>query len=164
MRRGRAIALGVAVLLAAGVVPAVGGAAAAAATTTTYLSDLTPTAVKNGLGPMERDRHNGGAAAGDGGPIVLNGRRYTKGLGTNAFAQVSYALGYVAYILIGAVMLRSRVFGKTTGYLGNRHRRGRVRFLPAGGRLARVGLRGAVDWGVECPGRAQAVPARAGRT
>ena len=60
---------------------------------TTYLSDLQPSAVTNAVGPMERDRHNGGAAAGDGGPIVLDGRTYAKGLGANAFHEVQYDLG-----------------------------------------------------------------------
>ena len=60
---------------------------------TTYLSDLQPSSVTNGVGPMERDRHNGGAAAGDGGPIVLNGRSYAKGLGTNTFFDATYKLG-----------------------------------------------------------------------
>jgi hypothetical protein len=32
--------------------------------------------------------------------------------------QISYVLGYVAYVAIGAVMLRSRVFGSATAYLG----------------------------------------------
>ncbi len=32
--------------------------------------------------------------------------------------QVSYVLGYGAYILIGAVMLRGAVFGRATAYLG----------------------------------------------
>jgi hypothetical protein len=32
--------------------------------------------------------------------------------------QVSYVLGYLAYVVIGAVMLRSRVFGRATAYLG----------------------------------------------
>ena len=60
---------------------------------TTYLSDLQPAFQTNAVGPMERDRHNGGAAAGDGGPIVLAGRTYAKGLGTNAFAETRYNLG-----------------------------------------------------------------------
>ena len=60
---------------------------------TTYLSDLQPAFQTNAVGPMERDRHNGGGAAGDGGPIVLAGRTYAKGLGTNAFAETRYNLG-----------------------------------------------------------------------
>jgi hypothetical protein len=32
--------------------------------------------------------------------------------------QVSYVLGYVAYLAIGAVMLRSTAFGRATAYLG----------------------------------------------
>jgi hypothetical protein len=32
--------------------------------------------------------------------------------------QVSYLIGSVALIIISAVMLRSRIFSKTTGYLG----------------------------------------------
>jgi glucose/arabinose dehydrogenase len=60
----------------------------------THLSDMawttTPT---NGLGPVERDRHNGGSAAGDGGTIMLDGIPYAKGLGVHAPSEIRYDLG-----------------------------------------------------------------------
>ncbi len=61
---------------------------------TTYLSDLNPTSASNGYGPYERDKANGGAAAGDGHPLGLaNGVTYTKGLGVHANSSLTYALG-----------------------------------------------------------------------
>jgi hypothetical protein len=57
-----------------------------------YLSDLTLTVVSNGWGPLERDRSNGDAAAGDGGPLTLNGTTYPKGLGVHAPSDVRYGL------------------------------------------------------------------------
>jgi glucose/arabinose dehydrogenase len=59
----------------------------------TYVSDLTPTAVTNGWGPLERDRSNGEQAAGDGRPLTLNGVTYTKGLGVHAASEITYSLG-----------------------------------------------------------------------
>ncbi|MFE6506884.1 alpha/beta fold hydrolase [Nocardioides sp. NPDC057767] len=50
----------------------------------------TPT---NGWGPVERNQANGGAAAGDGGQLRLNGITYAKGLGVHAGSWVSYHLG-----------------------------------------------------------------------
>src|SRR5207237_118983 len=46
-----------------------------------YLSDLTWTSMTNGWGPVERDHSNGETGATDGGPLVLNGVTYAKGLG-----------------------------------------------------------------------------------
>jgi len=60
--------------------------------TAVYLSDLAWTAQQNGLGPAERDRANGGAAAGDGGPLTLNGVPYAKGIGVAAVSEISIAL------------------------------------------------------------------------
>jgi glucose/arabinose dehydrogenase len=57
-----------------------------------YVSDLTPTAATNGLGPIERNMSNGDAAAGDGGPITLNGVVSARGLGAHAVANVTYAV------------------------------------------------------------------------
>ena len=42
---------------------------------------------------MERDHSNGEDAAGDGGPITLDGVQYTKGLGAHAPSSVSVRLG-----------------------------------------------------------------------
>jgi hypothetical protein len=46
----------------------------------------------NGYGPVERDRSNGGSAAGDGGAIRLNGVVAAKGLGAHAASTVTVAL------------------------------------------------------------------------
>jgi hypothetical protein len=59
-----------------------------------YLSDLTPLAGgQNGLGPFEKDMSNGGEAAGDGGPLVINKVCYPKGLGVRGVFQQRYDLG-----------------------------------------------------------------------
>jgi Domain of unknown function (DUF4347)/NPCBM/NEW2 domain/Calx-beta domain len=57
-----------------------------------YLSDLTPTSVTNGWGPLERDRSNGEQAAGDGRTLTLNGVTYAKGLGVHAPSDITYTL------------------------------------------------------------------------
>ncbi|WP_371164167.1 glycoside hydrolase domain-containing protein [Buchananella felis] len=53
-----------------------------------YLSDQTWTQVSNGWGPVEKDRSNGEDQAGDGGPLRMGGKLYSKGLGTHAASQV----------------------------------------------------------------------------
>lgn len=58
-----------------------------------YLSDLTLTYAANGWGPVERDQELGDIGAGDGAPLMLGGRRYEKGLGTNSPSLVRYRLG-----------------------------------------------------------------------
>ena len=58
--------------------------------TTRYLSDLAWTSATNGLGPVERDKSNGEAAAGDGKTITLNGTTYPKGLGANANSDIRF--------------------------------------------------------------------------
>ena len=57
-----------------------------------YLSDQPWLSATNGWGPVEKDTSNGEQAAGDGGPITINGMRYAKGLGTNAPSEVDYYL------------------------------------------------------------------------
>lgn len=61
--------------------------------TTQYLSDLSPMSATNGLGPVELDRSNGGAPAGDGRAITVGGKRYAKGLGVRAGSTIVYPLG-----------------------------------------------------------------------
>ncbi|SFQ30094.1 NPCBM-associated, NEW3 domain of alpha-galactosidase [Amycolatopsis arida] len=58
-----------------------------------YLSDGTPLRSFNWVGPVERDRSNGGPEPGDGGPITLGGRVYAKGLGGHAHSEQVYHLG-----------------------------------------------------------------------
>jgi chitodextrinase/glucose/arabinose dehydrogenase len=58
-----------------------------------YLSDLTWTSASNGTGPVEKDKSNGGAAAGDGGPLRLGTNTYAKGLGVSARSEIVYNLG-----------------------------------------------------------------------
>jgi hypothetical protein len=57
-----------------------------------YLSDINPTFAANGWGPYERDHSNGESGANDGGPIMLNGDYYSKGLGTHAASELRFAL------------------------------------------------------------------------
>ncbi|MFG1811867.1 NPCBM/NEW2 domain-containing protein [Streptomyces sp. NPDC049040] len=57
---------------------------------TSYLSDLPWESASNGWGPVERDSSNGETAAGDGGPITLQGTVYAKGLGVHAPSTVAY--------------------------------------------------------------------------
>ena len=59
---------------------------------TVFVSDLTPTAATNGYGPYEQNRSNGGAAAGDGGPLRIKSVVYAKGLGTVPAASITYSL------------------------------------------------------------------------
>ncbi len=58
-----------------------------------WVSDLEFLDSTNGWGPVERDHSNGEDAAGDGGPITLDGTQYAKGLGTHAPSSVSVRLG-----------------------------------------------------------------------
>ena len=57
------------------------------------IAELTPAGnPQNGLGPVEKDRNNGGAAAGDGGVITLGNIPYAQGLGVHAPSDLSYDL------------------------------------------------------------------------
>jgi len=58
----------------------------------TYVGDVTPFLVRNGLGPIESDTSNGEQQVGDGKAITLNGVTYVEGLGTRAPSRVGYAL------------------------------------------------------------------------
>jgi len=60
---------------------------------TSYLSDRSWISTKNGWGPVERDRSNGELGTGDGGALMLDGTRYTKGLGVHPYSEVRYWLG-----------------------------------------------------------------------
>jgi NPCBM/NEW2 domain/PA14 domain len=57
-----------------------------------YLSDLTWTSATNGYGPVEKDRSNGEAAAGDGKPLTIQGATFAKGLGVHANSTITYTL------------------------------------------------------------------------
>ena len=57
-----------------------------------YLSNLEWTSAASAWGPVERDRSNGEAVAGDGRSITLNGATFGKGLGVHAPADVRFAL------------------------------------------------------------------------
>ncbi|MQA28774.1 MAG: hypothetical protein GEU82_02895 [Luteitalea sp.] len=67
-------------------------AVSGAALSTSYLSDRSWTSMTNGWGPVERDMSNGEDAAGDGGPLTINGITYSKGLGAHGASAVRYAL------------------------------------------------------------------------
>lgn len=57
-----------------------------------YLSSMNWMSATNGLGPVERDRTNGGAAEKDGERIKLAGMTYSRGLGSWANAEIRYDL------------------------------------------------------------------------
>ncbi|WP_034229884.1 NPCBM/NEW2 domain-containing protein, partial [Actinotalea ferrariae] len=61
---------------------------AARTATTTYVSDTAFRTLRNGWGPVERDRDNGGAETGDGGTLDIAGTPYTRGLGAHAASEV----------------------------------------------------------------------------
>jgi hypothetical protein len=63
--------------------------------TASFLSDRAFTSSTNNWGPVERDKSNGEAGAGDGLPLTLNGVVYAKGLGVNAPSEIRFALGGV---------------------------------------------------------------------
>ncbi|MFI7704822.1 endo-alpha-N-acetylgalactosaminidase family protein [Nonomuraea sp. NPDC049480] len=58
-----------------------------------HASDLEWVSAANGWGPVERDRSNGDTDEADGGPIVIGGRAFAKGLGTHAPAEIRFYLG-----------------------------------------------------------------------
>ena len=64
----------------------------------TYLSDLVPIGIPvNGWGPIELDMSNGDIGQGDGGPLLLNGVTYNKGLGVHADSEIVYDLSGGSY-------------------------------------------------------------------
>lgn len=67
--------------------PEAGGSA------TRFLSDVCADGVLNGWGPIERNLSNGEQAEGDGGPLSVANVVYSKGLGTHAPSEASFALG-----------------------------------------------------------------------
>jgi hypothetical protein len=71
---------------------AISAVATITVSTVTFVSDLPWISMANGSGPVERDRSNGTAAAGDGQAIKIAGRTYAKGLGTAAASTVRFAL------------------------------------------------------------------------
>ncbi len=46
----------------------------------------------NGWGPYEKDTNNGEDHPGDGGPIVIEGQSFSKGIGTHATADLTYSV------------------------------------------------------------------------
>jgi alpha-galactosidase len=57
----------------------------------------------NARGPVETDQSNGAAAENDGALITIDGRRYTRGLGTTAPAEIVYYLGGRCSLLVSDV-------------------------------------------------------------
>ncbi|WP_345712001.1 NPCBM/NEW2 domain-containing protein, partial [Kineococcus glutinatus] len=68
-------------------------AEAAAVQGATYVSDTAFRTVRNGWGPVERDRSNGGQAAGDGKTLTIGTTTYAKGLGVHAASEVVVPVG-----------------------------------------------------------------------
>ncbi|RZS87401.1 NPCBM/NEW2 domain-containing protein [Motilibacter rhizosphaerae] len=65
-------------------------------TTTTEVSRTAWTQVANGWGPVEKDRSNGEAAAGDGRTLTIAGKTFSKGLGVHAPSEVVVPVGGAA--------------------------------------------------------------------
>jgi hypothetical protein len=63
-----------------------------AALTSGYLSDQQWESATNAWGPIERDRSNGGSAAGDGRALTINGRTFSKGFGAHAVSEINFSL------------------------------------------------------------------------
>ena len=62
-------------------------------TTIDYLSNLTWLSTMERWGPIEKDKSNGEQNAGDGQEMMLNGTRYSNGLGMHGGSEVVYSLG-----------------------------------------------------------------------
>ena len=64
-----------------------------ASLTSGYLSDQQWDSATNGWGPVERDRSNAEAVAGDGRVMTINAQTFSKGLGVHAVSEITYSLG-----------------------------------------------------------------------
>ncbi|GGO19130.1 NPCBM/NEW2 domain-containing protein [Deinococcus humi] len=105
-----------------------------------FLSRLPWTSATNGWGPVERDRSNGWQNPGDGAPLNIAGRRFTRGLGVHAASEIRYALGgqcstFTAFVGVddevgGRGSVRFRVFGDAVLLFDSGVRRGGERSLP----------------------------------
>jgi hypothetical protein len=60
---------------------------------TAYVSDMPFLSANNGWGPVERDKSNGEAGAGDGTTLTIDGKTYAKGLGVHAPSEITVWLG-----------------------------------------------------------------------
>lgn len=58
-----------------------------------WVSDLEWVESENGWGPAERDTSNGESAEGDGGPLLLDGVTYAKGVGAHASSRIRVYTG-----------------------------------------------------------------------
>ena len=77
--------------------------------TSRYLTDLPYSVTKNGYGPAEKDRSNGGIVAGDGQTITLNGAKYQKGLGVHAGSEVRHLMNGACRTFTAAIGLDDEV-------------------------------------------------------
>ncbi|MGW6010230.1 NPCBM/NEW2 domain-containing protein [Streptomyces sp. NPDC055210] len=75
------------------VLPLTATVAVAPPSGTSNLGALPWLSATNGWGPVERDTSNGESAAGDGGPLTVNGAVYATGLGVHAESAVEFYAG-----------------------------------------------------------------------
>ncbi|MFE1795390.1 NPCBM/NEW2 domain-containing protein [Streptomyces sp. NPDC059517] len=75
------------------VLPLTATVAVAPPSGTSNLGALPWLSATNGWGPVERDTSNGESAAGDGGPLTINGAVYATGLGVHAESTVEFYAG-----------------------------------------------------------------------
>ncbi|NAZ81525.1 glycosyl hydrolase, partial [Kineococcus sp. R8] len=58
-----------------------------------YASDTAYRVVRNGWGPVEKDRSNGELAAGDGRTLTVGGQTFAKGFGVHAPSEIVVPVG-----------------------------------------------------------------------
>lgn len=61
-------------------------------TGTTFMGELSPTSSSNGYGPVEINQSVGEGSANDGKRMSIDGRAYSRGLGTHAGSRIDYRL------------------------------------------------------------------------
>ncbi|MDP9000995.1 MAG: NPCBM/NEW2 domain-containing protein [Myxococcota bacterium] len=79
---------------------------------TGYLSDLTWTYAANGLGPVEKDRSNGGALGLNAKVLSLQGKKYAKGLGVASGSMIVYRLGRVCTMFTADIGIDDETGGR----------------------------------------------------
>jgi len=77
----------------------------------TYLSDLPFNTIVNSWGPVELDRSNGKAEAGDGNIITINRVTYDKGIGCHAYSELVWSLEGKALSFISDIGLDDEKMG-----------------------------------------------------
>jgi len=81
----------------------------------TYLSDIQPSSSTNSWGPIETDKSNGEAGAGDGTTLKIRGVSYSKGIGVHANSTIVYNLNNNYSRFISTIGLDDEIATATEG-------------------------------------------------